>query len=137
MIIFFVLLGMKKRAPEDKFLYNEQFAGNGTPNKIIPNSLEQINKWIGHSISDTLSPNEPNKLNTLETSKSPSQTANNVAECLSCPSLDANEKSLISDFYDGEPKHIDNPHEPLVHQQGTIKKLWDGSMGNMNELRSY
>ena len=137
MIIFFVLLGMKKRSPEDKFLYNEQFSGNGTPNGLISNPDNATNKWLGHSISDTLAPNEPNRLKTLETPKAPSQTANNVAECLSCPPLDANEKSLISDFYDAEPKHIDNPHEPIIHPQGTTKKLWDGSIGNMNEMRSY
>ena len=137
MIIFFVLLGMKKRAPEDKLLYNEQFTERGTPNGLLQRSLGQINKWIGHSISDTLAPNRPNRLNTLDTPQSPSQTSPGVAECLSCPSLNDNDKSLISDFYDAEPQHIDTPQEPVVQTQGTDKKLWDGSVGNMNEMRSY
>ena len=109
LIVFFAVMWIanRDRKKSNSFLYKEQF----TDSCNVPTNIEQL--------------------------ESSTQINNNVDECLTCPGLKENEKSTIADYYSPNTEPIEYPHEPDNKCGGTMKKLWEGSVADMNSMRSY
>ena len=138
LIFFFIIISTQTKKEDGKLLYKEPFSMRGTPNDFTEVNKTRENKWAGHSLSDTLQGNVDDRLShTLNSPESPLKVSQNEDECLVCPPLDKNEKSLNAEFYDADPQPIDYSQVPEPPLQGTETKLWDGSEADMNSLRSY
>tara|TARA_B100000497_G_scaffold111635_1_gene131875 strand:- start:56 stop:694 length:639 start_codon:yes stop_codon:yes gene_type:complete len=123
-VVSVIFMSSQVKDKDSKLIFKEPFTNN----------------WKNSSLSDTLD-NTENKGNRLDNSllspQSPLAISNNVDQCLTCNKMNDNEVSLTSQF-DGNNEHpVDYDHNALEEKPGTMTKLWDGSVADMNSLRSY
>ena len=139
LIVFFIFIGTQNKDKNNKLLYNEPFNERGEIGKLETLNKRVQGRWDGHSLSDTLDKgtNGDRLANSLNNQESPMKVSQNEDECLTCPPLDKNKRSLNAEFYDADPQPIDYSHQPDPPQQGTHQQLWDGSQADMNSMRSF
>ena len=139
-VISILFLSSQNKDKSQKLIFKEPFSMRGQENTRELLNKNGGNKWAGHSLSDTLDNNNDreNRLqNSLLSPQSPLAIGNEVDQCLTCNKMSDNEISLTPEFNGGNDHPIVYDHEALEKEGGTMTKLWDGSVADMNSLRSY